>query len=249
VTSGETRHPRVTSYVHQRNRLTEGQAHAWQRLWPAYGVDVTDLLTDAVPYDPPAWFGRTAPLVLEIGSGTGESTAAQAVAEPDTDHLAVEVFEPGLARLLMQIEERELANLLLLRGDAVDLLRERVPPDSLAGIRIFFPDPWPKRRHRKRRLVQPEFVALAASRLAPGATLHLATDWADYAIQMREVCTSEPLLRPTSDAEGGVDTRPAWRPETRFERRARAEGRDVRDLLFRREPPAPARLGSAPWPT
>jgi tRNA (guanine-N7-)-methyltransferase len=249
VTSGETRHRRVASYVHQRNRLTEGQARAWQRLWPAYGVEVADLVAGVVPYDPPAWFGRTAPLVLEIGSGTGESTAAQAAAEPDTDHLAVEVFEPGLARLLMQIEERELANLRLLRGDAVDVLRERVPADSLAGIRIFFPDPWPKRRHRKRRLVRPEFVALAASRLVPGGTLHLATDWDDYAVQMREVCTSEPLLRPSSNAEGGVVPRPAWRPETRFERRARTEGRDVRDLLFRREPRTPARLGSTPWPS
>ena len=151
---------RVTSFVHQRNRLTEGQAHAWARLWSRFGVDVADVLTGAVRYDPPAWFGRTAPLVLEIGPGTGESTAALASAEPDTDHLAVEVFEPGLARLLMRIEETALTNLRLLRGDAVELLRERVPDASLAGIRIFFPDPWPKRRHRKRRLVQPEFVAL-----------------------------------------------------------------------------------------
>ena len=121
-----------------------------------------------MPYDPPAWFGRRAPLVLEIGSGTGESTAVQAAAAPEVDHLAVEVFEPGLAQLLMRIDEAGLTNLRLLRGDAVDLLRERVPPDSLAEVRIFFPDPWPKRRHHKRRLVQPAFVALVASRLAPG---------------------------------------------------------------------------------
>ena len=230
--SGETRHRRVTSFVLQRNRLTEGQANAWDRLWPRYGDDVAGVLADAPPYDPPAWFGRTAPLVLEIGSGTGESTVAQALAEPDVDHLAVEVFEPGLAQLLMRIEEAGVRNLRLLRGDAVDLLRERVPPDSLHGIRIYFPDPWPKRRHRKRRLVQPEFVALAASRLTVGGMLHLATDWADYAVQMDAVCTAEPLLVDVSS----VADEAARRPSTRFERRAHDEGRDVRDLVFRRVP-------------
>ena len=225
---------RVTSFVHQRNRLTEGQAHAWDRLWPTYGLDVADVVSGVVPYDPPAWFGRRAPLVVEIGSGTGESTAAQAAAVPEADHLAVEVFEPGLAQLLMRIEEAGLANLRLLRGDAVDLLRERVPRDSLAEVRIFFPDPWPKRRHHKRRLVQPDFVALAASRLAPGGVLHLATDWAHYATQMRAVCSGEPLLENTSTDVDGWLPRPDGRPETKFERRALAEGRDVRDLVFRR---------------
>jgi tRNA (guanine-N7-)-methyltransferase len=225
---------RVASFVHQRNRLTEGQANAWARLWPRYGVDVADVQSGAVPYDPPAWFGRRAPLVLEIGSGTGESTAAQAAAAPATDHLAVEVFEPGLAQLLMRIEEAGLANLRLVRGDAVDLLRDHVPPATLHGIRVYFPDPWPKRRHHKRRLVQPDFVALAASRLVPGGTLHLATDWADYAVQMRAVCAAEPLLEhPSADADGWTP-RPQWRPVTRFERRARAEGRAVRDLVLHR---------------
>jgi len=229
-------HRRITSFVHQRNRLTEGQAHAWGRLWSRHGIDVADVLSGAVPYDPAAWFGRTAPLVLEIGSGTGESTAEQAAAAPDTDHLAVEVFEPGLAQLLMRIDEAGLTNLRLLRGDAVDLLRERVPPGTLAGVRVYFPDPWPKRRHHKRRLVQPEFVALVASRLAPGATLHLATDWAGYAVQMRAVCSAEPLLANASSAPDGWTPRPGWRPTTKFERRAVAEGREVRDLVFRRIP-------------
>jgi tRNA (guanine-N7-)-methyltransferase len=225
---------RVTSFVHQRNRLTEGQAHAWDRLWSRHGYDVADVLADAPPYDPPAWFGRTAPLVLEIGPGTGESTVAQALAEPEVDHLAVEVFEPGLAQSLMRIEETGVRNLRLLRGDAVDLLHERVPPGSLAGIRIYFPDPWPKRRHHKRRLVQREFVALAASRLVADGTLHLATDWADYAVQMREVCTAEPLLENTVSTPDGWTPRPPGRPSTKFERRALAEGRDVRDLVFGR---------------
>ena len=216
-------HRAVTSFVHHRARLTDGQRAAWDRWWPVRGHDVAD--TD---YDPAAWFGREAPLILEIGSGMGETTAALAAAEPDVDHLAVEVFEPGIAALLMRAAE--LANLVVLRGDAVALLTDRVPSASLAGIRIFFPDPWPKRRHHKRRLVQPAFVALAASRLRPGGTLHMATDWADYAVQMRAVADAEPLLL------GGETARPSWRPVTKFEARARAEGRDVHDFVYRRPP-------------
>jgi tRNA (guanine-N7-)-methyltransferase len=227
-------HRAVTSFVHHRARLTDGQRAAWDRWWPVRGHDVADLVNGALDYDPAAWFGRAAPLILEIGSGMGESTAALAAAEPDVDHLAVEVFEPGLAQLLMRIEDAALTNLRLLRGDAVDLLRERVPPDSLAAVRIFFPDPWPKRRHHKRRLVQAGFVALVASRLAPGGVLHLSTDWAHYASQMWAACAGEPLLENTSTSEDGWTARPAERPETKFERRARSEGRDVRDLVFRR---------------
>jgi tRNA (guanine-N7-)-methyltransferase len=213
----------VTSFVHHRARLTDGQKAAWDRWWPSRGHDVAGL-----DYDPTAWFGRDAPLILEIGSGMGESTAALAAAEPEMDHLAVEVFEPGIAALLMRVEAAELTNLVVLRGDAVALLSERVPEASLAGIRIFFPDPWPKRRHHKRRLVQPSFVALAAARLRPGGTLHMATDWADYAVQMRSVADGEPLLK------GGEAPRPPWRPVTKFEARARAEGRDVHDFVYSR---------------
>lgn len=228
-------HPPITSFVRQRNRLTEGQQHAWDRWWPVHGRDVADLLSGAEAFDPAAWFGRTAPLMLEIGSGMGESTAALAAAHPDVDHVAVEVFEPGLAGLLMRVADAGLVNVALLRGDAVALLRDRVPPAALDGIRIFFPDPWPKRRHRKRRLVQPEFVALAASRLVPDGTLHLATDWDDYAVQMRAVCDADPALVNTAAAEpGGWTPRPQWRPATKFEQRAHAEGRDVHDLVYRR---------------
>jgi tRNA (guanine-N7-)-methyltransferase len=221
-------HRAVTSFVHHRARLTDGQRAAWDRWWPTRGHDVADLLDGALDYDPRAWFGRAAPLVLEIGSGMGESTAALAAAEPDVDHLAVEVFEPGIAALLMRAAE--LTNLVVLRGDAVALLTTRVPEGSLAAIRIFFPDPWPKRRHHKRRLVQPAFVALAASRLQPGGTLHMATDWADYADQMRAVADAEPLL------SGGEVRRPAWRPVTKFEARALSEGRAVRDFVYCRPP-------------
>lgn len=226
---------RITSFVHHRARLTEGQQRAWDRSWPVLGRDVADLVAGTAPYDPAAWFGRAAPLVLEIGSGMGESTAALAAAAPEHDHLAVEVFEPGLAQLLMRVEELGLRNLALLRGDAVELLRTRVPEASLAAVRIFFPDPWPKRKHRKRRLVQPEVAALVASRLVPGGTLHLATDWDDYATQMRTVCDGEHLLENTAAARpGGWTPRPVWRPVTKFEHRARQEGRDVHDLVYRR---------------
>jgi tRNA (guanine-N7-)-methyltransferase len=216
-------HRAVTSFVHHRARLTDGQRAAWDRWWPVRGHEVADL-----DYQPTTWFGRTAPLVLEIGSGMGESTAALAVAEPDVDHLAVEVFEPGIAALLMRATE--LTNLAVLRGDAVALLTKHVPEASLAAIRIFFPDPWPKRRHHKRRLVQPAFVALAASRLQPGGALHMATDWADYARQMRAVAGAEPRL------VGGEVPRPAWRPVTKFEARALIEGRDIHDFVYRRPP-------------
>ncbi len=222
----------IPTFVHHRSRLTEGQQRAWDRWWPVHGRDVRHVVAGGVAYDPPAWFGRSAPLVLEIGSGMGESTAALAAAAPDVDHLAVEVFEPGLAQLLMRIADAGLTNLALLRGDALALLRESVPEGSLDTVRIFFPDPWPKRRHRKRRLVQPDVVALVASRLRVGGVLHLATDWADYATQMLAVCSAEPRLRNCS--ADGWTPRPEWRPVTKFEERARAEGREVRDLLFSR---------------
>jgi tRNA (guanine-N7-)-methyltransferase len=189
--------------------------------------------------DAPAWFGRRAPLRMEIGSGMGETTAALAEAEPDADHVAVEVYPPGLAQLAMRAEERGLENLRLLRADALDVLTDLVAPATLAGIRVFYPDPWPKRRHHKRRLVQPATVALMASRLAPGGTLHLATDVAEYAEHMLEVVRAEPLLTlPEPDADG-FTPRPAWRPSTKFETRAEAEGRPSRDLLLVRTGDAP----------
>jgi tRNA (guanine-N7-)-methyltransferase len=236
--AGAPPHREVPSFIHHRARLTEGQQRAWDRWWPERGREVADLVGGTEPYDPPAWFGRAAPLVLEIGSGMGESTAAMAAAAPEVDHIAVEVFEPGIAQLLMRVADAGLTNVAVLRGDAVALLREVVPAASLDTVRIFFPDPWPKRRHRKRRLVQPGFTAVLAGRLRPGGLLHLATDWADYATQMRDVCAAEPRLHPARDrgasAEGRLP-RPDWRPVTKFEQRAREEGREVTDLLYYRE--------------
>ena len=228
------------SFADRGGRMTAGQRRAWERLWPTFGTDLADVDR---PLDDLGWFSRDAPLRLEIGSGMGETTALLAEAEPETDHVAVEVYPPGLAQLLMRLEDRGLDNLRLLRGDAVLVLAERVRPGSLAGIRVYYPDPWPKRRHHKRRLVDPPTVALMASRLQPGGTLHLATDVADYAEVMREVTDAEPLLH---NPHGGFAPRPAWRPRTKFEARAEREGRPSHDLLLTRTeaPPDPARIGT-----
>jgi tRNA (guanine-N7-)-methyltransferase len=223
----------IVSYARRGERMTTGQQRAWQRHWPRLGATLAEL-DAAGGLDVTAWFGRVAPLLLEIGSGMGETTAELAAAAPEVNHLAVEVYRPGLAQLLMRADALGLANLRLVRGDAVRLLRSHLAPASLAGIRVFFPDPWPKARHHKRRLVEPEFVALAASRLAAGGVLHLATDWEHYAEQMLAACSAEPMLRNESRGPDGWSARPPWRPVTKFEQRALAEGRTVRDLLFRR---------------
>lgn len=211
--------------------MTVGQQRAWEHNWPELGREVAELPPG--PIDFAKWFGRSAPVLLEIGSGMGETTAQLAAAEPEVNYVAVEVYEAGLGQLMLRAEKLALDNLRLLRGDAVVLLTRHVEPESLSGVRIFFPDPWPKKRHHKRRLVQPEFVALIASRLAPGGMLHLATDWAHYADQMLEVCSAEPLLR---NRFPDWAPRPSWRPVTKFEQRANEEGRISRDLIFERLP-------------
>ena len=209
--------------------MTVGQARAWERRWDELGKQVPHLPPG--PLDTDSWFGRSAPVLLEIGSGMGETTSQLAAAAPELNYLAVEVYQPGLAQLMLRAEAMGLRNLRLLRGDAVVLLAEHVEPGSLHGVRIYFPDPWPKKKHHKRRLVQAGFVALAASRLAPGGVLHCATDVEDYAEQMLEVLSAEPLLRNLHD---GWAPRPDWRPRTKFEARADEVGRVSRDLLFER---------------
>nr|WP_233576496.1 tRNA (guanosine(46)-N7)-methyltransferase TrmB [Saccharopolyspora rhizosphaerae] len=213
--------------------MTVGQQRAWDRHWDELGAEVTALPEG--PLDLESWFGRRAPVVLEIGSGMGETTAQLVAAEPDVNYLAVEVYKPGLAQLMLRAEKLEVSHLRLLRGDAVVLLREHLEPGALDEVRIYFPDPWPKKRHHKRRLVQAESIALIASRLRPGGVLHLATDWENYAEQMREVCEAEPQLRNRfADEEGGWAPRPEWRPVTKFENRAHEEGREIRDLIYER---------------
>ncbi|MFD4191267.1 tRNA (guanosine(46)-N7)-methyltransferase TrmB [Amycolatopsis thermoflava] len=219
----------VVSYVQRGGRMTVGQQRAWERQWADIGRRVADLPPG--PIDFAGWFGRPAPVLLEIGSGMGETTAQLAAAEPEVNYVAVEVYEAGLGQLMLRAERLGLENLRLLHGDAVIALKEHIEPDSLSGVRIFFPDPWPKKRHHKRRLVQPDFVTLVASRLAPGGILHMATDWEHYAEQMLEVCSAEPALRNRFDDWA---PRPSWRPVTKFEQRADQEGRISRDLIFER---------------
>jgi tRNA (guanine-N7-)-methyltransferase len=230
----------IVSYARRGQRLTPGQRRAWDRWWPALGrtLDGVDELGRQGGGGPDfaGWFGRRAPLLVEIGSGMGETTAALAAAAPEVNYLAVEVYRPGLAQLLMRADALGLTNLRLLRADAVVLLREHVAPGSLAAVRVFFPDPWPKARHHKRRLVTPAFVSLVASRLVPGGVLHLATDWEHYAEQMLAACRAEPTLRNLSGHPDGWTPRPDWRPVTKFEQRALADGRPVRDLTFHRPP-------------
>lgn len=221
----------VVSYVQRGGRMTVGQQRAWRDLWPSLGREVSELPAGPVDFD--AWFGRPAPVLLEIGSGMGDATSQLAAAAPELNYVAVEVYAAGLGQLMLRAEKLGVDNLRLLHGDAVVLLEKHVAPGSLHGVRLFFPDPWPKKRHHKRRLIQPEFVALVASRLQPGGTLHLATDWAHYAEQMLAVCSAEPLLR-NLHPEDGYAPRPEWRPVTKFESRAHAEGRPCRDLMFER---------------
>ncbi|MBF9130834.1 tRNA (guanosine(46)-N7)-methyltransferase TrmB [Plantactinospora sp. S1510] len=186
---------------------------------------------EGAPIDLVALFGRRAPVVLEIGSGMGDATAAMAAADPGRDYLAVEVHTPGIANLLALTERHGLTNVRIARGDALDLVRYLLPPDALDAVHAFFPDPWPKPRHHKRRLIQPEHVALLRSRLVPGGTLHCATDWAEYAESMLQTLTADPgLVNPYAD----YALRPAHRPVTKFERRGTAAGRRIFDLIFHR---------------
>ena len=220
----------IVSFVQRGERMTVGQERAWDTYWEKMGNDVKSLPEGPLDFD--SWFGRSAPVLLEIGSGMGETTSQLVAAAPELNYVAVEVYKPGLAQLLLRGEHLGgLDNLRVLRGDAVDLLTDHVAPASLHGVRIFFPDPWPKKKHHKRRLVQPEFVSLLATRLEPGGVLHLATDWEHYAEQMLEVCSGERLLTNMFD---GWAPRPDWRPVTKFEQRAVNEGRVSHDLMFRR---------------
>lgn len=181
------------------------------------------------PLDLAALFGDGNPVVLEIGSGMGDATLEMAQADPGTNVVAAEVHTPGVAELLLGLQARGLTNVRILEGDGRELLTDRVPSGALAGIRVYFPDPWPKAKHHKRRLIDPHFAALAADRLAPGGLLHCATDWVPYAERMVEVLAAEPGLELLPDRG-----RPAWRPLTRFERRGLALGHVVTDVLARR---------------
>ncbi len=224
--SGAAAHPHIRSFSGRRGHITSGQRAAWERLLPRWGIGYAPQ-----PLDLAAAFGRQAPVALEIGFGMGETTAAIAAAQPEVDFLGVEVYPAGVGSLLRRIEEAGLTNLRVIQHDALEVVRDMIAPDTLAGVHVFFPDPWPKARHHKRRLIQPPFVALLASRIRPGGYLHCATDWEHYAQQMLEVLSAEPLLENTAE---DFAPRPEHRPLTKFERRGLRLGHGVRDLLFRR---------------
>jgi tRNA (guanine-N7-)-methyltransferase len=219
-------HRGIKSYVLRPGRMGSGQVRALAQLAPRYVLPFS-----AAPFDAPRAFSRDALLIVEIGFGMGQATAQIAAARPQDNFLGIEVHEPGVGALLQRIDEAQLANLRIVQHDAVEVLRDMIAPSTLAALHVFFPDPWPKKRHWKRRLIQPPFVALLASRLAAGGALHCATDWQPYAEQMLEVLSAEPLLANTAD---GYAPRPAYRPLTKFENRGLALGHGVWDLVFTR---------------
>ena len=218
----------LRSFVQRAGRLTPAQQRALDELWPKYGLEI-----DQGALDPPARFGRGAPLVLEIGFGNGEALIHGALHSPERDFVGVEVHKPGVGRALNAIESKRLPNVRLYAEDAVEVLTQCVGEGALDEVRIYFPDPWHKKRHVKRRLIQPGFVELLASRIAAAGLLHLATDWEPYAEQMWEVMDACPQFR-NSEGPGGHVPRPDWRPETHFERRGLRLGHGVWDMLYRR---------------
>lgn len=214
----------IRSFVLRQGRMSPAQHHAYDTLMPHYGIAFSETALDVG-----AAFGRSAPVILEIGCGMGETTAQIAGTLPDKNFIGVEVHAPGVGALLKLIEQQQLTNLRVIRHDAVEVVEHMIAPQSLAGVHLFFPDPWPKARHHKRRIVQPPFIKLLASRLAPGGYLHFATDWEPYAETMLEVLSSEPLL---ANGAENFAPRPAHRPVTKFETRGLKLGHGVRDLLF-----------------
>lgn len=216
----------IRSYVVRAGRMGPGQQRALQELAPHHVAAYRDSAVDLA-----ALFGRTAPVVLEIGFGMGNATAEIAQTRPETDFLGIEVHPPGVGALLQQIEARQLSNLRLVQHDAVEVIDHMLAAASLAGVHIYFPDPWPKKRHHKRRLIQPDFVTRLLTRMAPGAYLHCATDWQPYAEQMLAVLSAQPGLVNSAD---GYAPRPSWRPMTKFEQRGLGLGHGVWDLLFTR---------------
>jgi tRNA (guanine-N7-)-methyltransferase len=220
----------IRSFVLRAGRMGPGQQRALAELGPRFVLPF-----EPRPPDLDATFGRQAPRVLEIGFGMGDATAQVAAAMPATDFIGIEVHAPGVGALLKRVGELGLTNVRIVQHDAVEVLRHMLPPQSLAGVHLWFPDPWHKKRHHKRRLVQPGFVDLLVSRLAPGGYLHCATDWQPYAEQMLEVLTAAPGLR---NATAGYAPRPAWRPLTKFEQRGLELGHGVWDLVFSASTPA-----------
>ncbi len=215
----------IRSYVIRAGRMTDGQRAGFEQAWSVYGLSLFD-----GPLDVEATFGRHAPLVVEVGFGMGDSLLAMAEAEPDKDFVGIEVHPPGVGRLINSARKLGLSNLRVYMADAIDVLDDCIADQSLARFQLYFPDPWHKKKHHKRRIVQPAFIEHIASKLAPGGCCHLATDWEEYAEHMMAVMTASSLRN--TQGEGCFADRPEWRPETKFERRGEKLGHGGWDLIF-----------------
>jgi tRNA (guanine-N7-)-methyltransferase len=224
----EPGHRAVRSFVLRQGRFTPAQQRAFDALWPRFGLDY-----QGSPRDFESAFGRQAPRILEVGFGNGEALRHSAARDPERDHIGIEVHAPGVGRLLNALAQDDARNVRLYHHDAVEVLQNEVADAGLDEVRIYFPDPWHKKRHHKRRLVSPAFAALLVRKLAPGGRLHLATDWHDYAEQMWDVLDATPGLRNRAGPRGHVP-RPDWRPQTHFEARGLKLGHGVWDLLYDR---------------
>lgn len=222
-------HRPIRSFVLRQGRVSSAQRRAHDTLLPAFGIPYAPQTLDLDQI-----FGRRAPKVLEIGFGMGETTAAIAAQHPENDYLGIEVHTPGIGSLLKRIAEANLGNVRIVQHDAVEVLREMIAPATFDAVHIFFPDPWPKKRHHKRRLIQPPLLSLLCDRIKPGAYIHVATDWQEYAEQILAVLSAEPQLVNTTP---GYASRPDYRPQTKFETRGLKLGHGVWDIIFRRGTP------------
>lgn len=221
-------HREIKSFVRREGRLTPGQQKALDSLWPLWGIDEAE-----TPLDLTTLFGRDNPKVLEIGFGNGASLAEMAANQPDMDFIGVEVHRPGVGQLLKAIDDRQLSNLRVAGTDAVALLKTRIADNALHRVQLYFPDPWHKKRHHKRRIIQPAFIAVLAAKIEAGGTLHMATDWQNYAEQMLQDLSASKDFKNLGNEQGFI-TRPDYRPLTKFEQRGHKLGHGVWDLLFER---------------
>ena len=218
----------IRSFVRREGRITPAQQRALKDLWPRYGFDMGEAQLDFTVI-----FGRHAPVILEIGFGNGDALVAEAAAHPENDYIGIEVHRPGIGNLLRKLESSEMKNVRVMLADAKEILAAQIPETSLTGLHLFFPDPWPKQRHHKRRLVQSDFAALVMRKLVPGGYIHLATDWKDYAEHMVSVLSRTPGLVEVSGLDQFTTTI-ASRGQTRFEQRGRKLGNPIWDLVFQR---------------